>query len=204
MAPMTAKAALLTHGFEQARLALASLIGMGRFNLRPETITRSLKQRVSGTLKELEIIVRRLLTLMALGLNLAPITPRPVTALPETPAKTEAQAPKKPRRIPFRLGPRVLPLLPIGGIPSGIPATGPVDAMPLMHRLAVLQHVLKDPAAHARRLARILERQRKSGGMRPVIAHTARGYRLRAELGTIASFLPGLLNTAFADLYDTS
>ncbi|MFH1518147.1 MAG: hypothetical protein ABIH17_09760, partial [Pseudomonadota bacterium] len=45
-------------------------------HLRPLTLRRSLKQKAMGRLKQLEIIVRRLLTLMALALTLPAVRPR--------------------------------------------------------------------------------------------------------------------------------
>ena len=111
------------HGLEQARLALWAVINMTNAHLRPLTLKRSLKQRASGRLKQLEIIVRRLLTLMALALT--------------------------------------------------------------------------------KRLARSLERQRKRGDPKPQALPMASAYRLRPELGMIATALPGLLSAAL-ETWDNS
>ncbi|MFT5775661.1 hypothetical protein [Hyphomonas sp.] len=67
---------IIHHGFEQARYALLAVINMTDAHLRPLTLRRSLKRRASGRLKQLEIIVRRLLTLMALALTLPAVRPR--------------------------------------------------------------------------------------------------------------------------------
>lgn len=67
---------IIHHGLEQARLALWAMINMTNAHLRPLTLRRSLKQKAMGRLKQLEIIVRRLLTLMALALTLPAVRPR--------------------------------------------------------------------------------------------------------------------------------
>ena len=73
---MCAALVIRAHGPREAGYALTNIIGMTNANLRPLTLKRSLKQRASGRLKQLEVIVRRLLTLMALALTLAPVRPR--------------------------------------------------------------------------------------------------------------------------------
>ena len=74
--------------------------------------------------------------------------------------------------------------------------TGPVTAAPVLARVSALYKVLDNPELHARRLARSLERQRKAGAPKPVALPMASAYRLRPELGAIATALPGLLSAA--------
>lgn len=57
--PMSHPPDLIHHGLEQARLALWAVINMTNAHLRPLTLRRSLKQKASGRLKQLEIIVRQ-------------------------------------------------------------------------------------------------------------------------------------------------
>ena len=132
---------LIHHGLEQARLALLAVINMTNAQLRPLTLKRSLKRRASGRLKQLEIIVRRLLTLMALGLTLPAV----------------------------RLRTGLTPATPVP-LPEG---------------------------------ARSLDRQRKRGDPKPVALPMASAYRLRPELGAIATALPGMLNAAL-ETWDNS
>ena len=188
---------IVTHGLEQARLALTNIIGLTNIHLKPLTLKRSLKQKASGRLKQLEIIVRRLLTLMALALELAPVRPRltPATSSPH-PAATEIATFPSPRR--FALSARI----PSGhdwsgdGLALDRQRTGPVPAAPFLARVSALYKVLDNPDLHARRLARSLARQQKRGDPKPVALPMASAYRLRPELGMIATALPGLLSAA--------
>ena len=164
---------LIHHGLEQARFALTNIIGLTNIHLKPLTLRRSLKRRASGRLKQLEVIVRRLLTLMALALELAPVRPR--TGL--TPATT-----------------------------SPLPEGTEIVTFPAPYRFALvsaLYKVLEAPDLYARRLARSLARQQKRGDPKPVALPMASAYRLRPELGAVATALPGLLNAAL-ETWDNS
>ncbi|WP_373009615.1 hypothetical protein [Hyphomonas sp.] len=186
---------IVTHGLEQARYALTKLIGMTNAHLRPLTLKRGLKQRASGPLKQLEIIVRRLLVLMALALRLAPVRPR-ATSLPLLEG-TELVTFPAPRR--FALSGRVQPAVaPEASVlfPGSVRASGPVPAAPFLARVSALYRVLENPEVHAKRLARSLARQQKRGDLKPVALPMASAYRLRPELGAIATALPGLLSAA--------
>ena len=90
---------IVAHGLREAGYALTNIIGMTNANLRPLTLKRSLKQRASGRLKQLEVIVRRLLTLMALALTLAPVRPRINPAPDPTEAGVETVSFPTPRRF---------------------------------------------------------------------------------------------------------
>ena len=95
--PMSHPPDLIHHGLEQARLALWAVINMTNAHLRPLTLRRSLKRRASGRLKQLEIIVRRLLTLMALALTLPAVRPRTASPLPPP-----CRSPRAPNASPSR------------------------------------------------------------------------------------------------------
>ena len=188
------------HGLEQARLALWAVINMTNAQLRPLTLRRSLKQKAMGRLKQIEIIVRRLLTLMALALELAPVRPRthhtPATPTP-LPAGTEIATFPAPRR--FALSGRVQPTVDPDApalFPDNLRASGPVPAAPFLARVSALYKVLEAPELYAKRLARSLARQQKRGDPKPVALPMASAYRLRPELGMIATALPGLLSAA--------
>ncbi|KCZ91750.1 hypothetical protein [Hyphomonas johnsonii] len=188
---------LIHHGLEQARLALWAVINMTNAHLRPLMLKRSLKQKAMGRLKQLEIIVRRLLTLLALSLTLAPVKPRS----PATPGSGDRLAdPVCRKAVPgFALTGKLLSGFDpdtSGLFPCTVRASGPVPAAPILARLAALQQVLAAPDAHARRLARALQRQRDRGEARPVALPMTRTHRMVPELGMIATALPGLIRTA--------
>jgi len=191
---------LIHHGLEQARLALWAVINMTNAQLRPLTLKRSLKQRASGRLKQLEVIVRRLLTLMALALTLAPVRLRTCLALAAPvplPEGTETVTFPAPYR--FALSGRIQPPVdPEASVvfPGSIRAYGPVPAARFLARVSALYKVLEAPEVHAKRLARSLARQQKRGDPKPVALPMASAYRLRPELGIVATALPGLLNAA--------
>ena len=197
---MTDSSDLISHGLREASLALTNIIGMTNIHLKPLTLPRSLARRASGRLKQIEIIVRRLLTLMALALELAPVRPRthhtPATPMP-LPEGTETVTFPAPYR--FALSGRVQPEVdPEASVvfPGSIRAYGPVPAAPFLARVSALYKVLEAPEVHAKRLARSLERQQKRGDPKPVALPMASAYRLRPELGLIATALPGLLSAA--------
>ena len=166
---------IVHHGLEQARLALWAVINMTNAQLRP-------------------------LTLMALALTLPAVRPRtdhtPATPMP-LPAGTETVTFPAPYR--FALSGRVQPDVDLdasGLFPESVRACGPVLAAPFLARVSALYKVLEAPDLYAKRLARSLERQRKRGDPKPAALPMASAYRLRPELGLIATALPGLLNAA--------
>ncbi|MFT5774432.1 MAG: hypothetical protein ACI93G_001249 [Hyphomonas sp.] len=77
---MTVNSDLISHGLREASLALTNIIGLTNIHLKPLTLKRSLKQKAMARLKQLEMIVRRLLTLMTLALTLP--SPLPTRAAP--------------------------------------------------------------------------------------------------------------------------
>ncbi|KJS39015.1 MAG: hypothetical protein VR74_03675 [Hyphomonas sp. BRH_c22] len=80
--------------------------------------------------------------------------------------------------------------------PGSVRASGPVPAAPFLARVSALYKVLEAPERYAKRLAPSLARQQEGGDPRPVALPMASAYRLRPELGLIATVLPGLLNFA--------
>ncbi|KCZ93300.1 hypothetical protein [Hyphomonas johnsonii] len=194
---MTDPSAFLIQGFQQAQRALAHVAGMTQAHLNPATLARTLAQKAAAQLAQLEVIVRRLLTLLALSLTLAPVKPRS----PAAPGSGDRLAdPVCRKAVPgFALTGKLLSGFgpdTSGLFPCTVRASGPVPAAPILARLAALQQVLAAPDAHARRLARALQRQRDRGEARPVALPMPRTHRMVPELGMIATALPGLIRTA--------
>ncbi|KCZ62733.1 hypothetical protein L53_11580 [Hyphomonas sp. L-53-1-40] len=190
---MDAQTDILKRGLEHAALAVMDASALANLHLGPKRIGRGLAQRVSGRLRILEIIVRRLILLMA------PAPPRPAPANP-------APEPDLPEGVELaifpRLSPRRLTLLPArqafegpGGFPdmSGT-SYGPVSPHKLMARIAALRRVIAAPEAHATRLARTLKRLQKSGEPRPVVGAATPAFRLSPELGAMAAMLPAQIS----------
>ncbi|KDA03032.1 hypothetical protein [Hyphomonas oceanitis] len=191
---MTNSSAFVTHGIAHAQRALANLAAMTNAHLHPTTLKRTLAQRARAELVRLEIIIRRLLVLMALGLVLPPV---PVRASSGHHSDTERVETKASTGL-TGLAPRVLgPDMDRDGLATAARSCGPVQAAPILARLAALQELLAAPEAHARRLARTLERQRKAGEAAPMALPMTRTHRLPPELGAIATALPELLRDAF-------
>ncbi|MEH6807521.1 MAG: hypothetical protein V7651_01635 [Hyphomonas oceanitis] len=186
--------AFVTHGIAHVHRALATVGVMTRAHLNPTTLKRTLAQRARAELARLEIIIRRLLTLMALALVLPPV---PVRASSGHHSDTERVETKASTGLQG-LSPRCLgPDMDSDGLATTTRACGPVQAAPILARLAALQELLAAPEAHARRLARTLERQRKAGEAAPMALPMTRTHRLPPELGAIATALPELLRNAF-------
>ena len=203
--PMSATADFLSQGLAQARDAVISIMVQANLQLRPETLPRTHKRRALGRLRQIEMIIRRLLVLLAFSLKLSPLKPRkpaPRTQKPELPEGAILIDLPMPYR--FALSPPILSYLPVHGFDGYRCQLGPALAAPLIARITALQRVLADPQAFATRLARILERQKKARRPRPVILPIGHTFRLKPELGLVASVLPGLLRLAFEDWDDTS
>ena len=198
---------IIHHGLEQARYALLAVINMTSAHLRPLTLRRSLKRRASGRLKQIEVIVRRLLTLMALALTLPAVRPRTcLTPATPTPLPEGTETITFPAPYRFALSGRVQPEVDpdaSGLFPGSVRASGLVPAAPFLARVSALYKVLEAPELYAKRLARSLERQQKRGDPKPVALPMASAWRLRPELGAIATALPGLLNAAL-ETWDNS
>ncbi|MEH6489905.1 hypothetical protein [Hyphomonas oceanitis] len=191
---MTKPSAFVSHGIVHAQRALAALAAMTNAHLNPTTLKRTLAQRARAELARLEIIIRRLLVLMALGLVLPPVPVRAFSVHPSGTGRVETKA----STGLTGLSPRVLgPDMDRDGFAISTRACGPVQAAPILARLAALQELLAAPEAHARRLARTLERQRKAGEAAPVALPMTRTHRMPPELGAIATALPELLRAAF-------
>ena len=125
----------------------------------PEMIRKSVKRRVSAEMKRLAILLRRLIFLMALRVELAPLVPRPASNYFE-----KAEGEPTPRRPFFS----VLPTQPseapdfLHG-PIMVPMRGPVPAGPLIDRWIAMLATIKYAGYRANRLARTIQRWKAAG-----------------------------------------
>jgi hypothetical protein len=94
---MTDLTVFLPHAFRTIARAVAETgVTAGLFR-HPELISKTVKRRVSAELKRLGVLLRRLIFLMALQVELAPLVPRPVSNYFE-----KAEGEPKPRKAFFR------------------------------------------------------------------------------------------------------
>jgi len=197
---MTQGGDYISFGLEQARGAVLGLMARDNLQLQPKTMPRTRRQKASGRLKQVEIIVRRLIFLMALALKLAPVRPR--TPAPEEALEDDVELaifPRVPQRrivlmppaqAPAVFSPFMVHVAPVSGPP------GPVSSAPLIARISALLHLLKAPETAAKRLARIIERLKAKGEPRPIAGPVASAFRLSPELGALSTALPGQINAA--------
>jgi hypothetical protein len=139
-------------------------------------ISKTLKHRVSAELKRLAVLLRRLIFLMALQVELAPLVPRPASNYFE---KTEGEP--EARKAFFS----VLPV-PAGEAPDflhgpiTVPTRGPVPAAPLIARWEAMLDTLKFCRRRAKCLARTIQRWKADGEARPYIAPIPRTHAMPA------------------------
>ena len=212
---MDAQTDILKHGLAQAALVMMDASALGNLHLGPRRIGRGLAQRISGRLRQVEAIVRRILFLMALRLNYTPAPPREPAPRPES---EPLPAPALPEGVELAVFPRLarrrLVLLPprqdlaVSGpfsemLQAAARPCGPVSPLKLMARIAALQTVFAAPEAHALRLARSLYRLQAAGEPRPVIGPAAGAFRLPPELGALATLPPAQISAAL-EMWDNS
>lgn len=192
--------AFLSCALQEVRRGLAFAMVDTGLHPAPETLTQTVARRAKARLKELEVILRRLIMLMALALTLAPLKPRG-HAQPTgegEPVVTKAQP-------PYSLalsGQMQVYTLDGPDFPEGSNASGPVPTAPLLRRFEALARILRAPQRYAVRVARVLERRRKTGEPRPLCLPVPT-HRLHAELGIVAAGLPQMLVRAFDRWNDT-
>ena len=200
---MDQKTSLIEQGLENLRLDLLDALGGANLHLQPETISRSLYAKVRAKLKVLEQVLRRLLVLLAMTLDLAPVRPRALQAAAPLPEGVEDVTSSFRAHLP------ALYRMALMGRPSGPPRdfgalastrlSGPVPAMPLMRRAAVLLKIMKNPDAAARRMARLIGRMKRRGEAKPYCLPLAARGRLRPELALLTSAITLEVNAALAD-----
>ncbi|MEM8636576.1 MAG: hypothetical protein AAGF33_16535 [Pseudomonadota bacterium] len=203
---------LLPLAIEQIGLVVFSLIGWTGIHLSLRRPVKWKLRRAGTKLKVLEGLVRKLIIVLALELDLAPVRPRskpPADEPPEDPAQT-------PDGIEIIEFPRVrqprLPLLPpvmdfsevidLSQLPH---RTTPVHIMArrFSRRIVALQRVLDAPEVHAKRLARSLHRIRKAGEPKPFLVTSSFPNGFRPELSLLHVVLTERLR-AQLHLWDSS
>ena len=88
---MDAQTDILKRGLEHAGRAVLDASALANLHLGPKVIGRGVAQRISGRLRMLEPIVRRLILVLALNLTLAPAAPR--AARPSRTCPTASNSP---------------------------------------------------------------------------------------------------------------
>nr|WP_321440790.1 hypothetical protein [uncultured Hyphomonas sp.] len=199
---MTDLTDFITHAFKTIARAVAEAGVNADLFKQPEMISKTLKRRVSAELKRLAVLLRRLIFLMALQVELAPLVPRPASNYFE---KTEGDP--KARKAFFS----VLPV-PAGEAPDFLhgPITvamrGPVPAAPLIARWEAMLDTLKHARRRAKCLARTIQRWKAEGEARPYIAPIPRTHAMPAPLALVSGGLTVQLTAALQDWpsFDTS
>ncbi|MEO1966867.1 hypothetical protein [Hyphomonas sp.] len=150
----------------------------------PETIVKSLNRKVRAELKRLAVLLRRLIFLMALQVDLAPLTPRMGSNYYET-KKEEAEY-----RYTFTMVPA--PSRPCPHFLKGpviVPTRGPVSAAPLIARWNAMLDTLKHHKRRARCLARTIQRWQAAGEARPHVPPIPNTHRMPAALALVSGGL---------------
>ena len=169
----------------------------------PEMIRKSVKRRVSAELKRLGVLLRRLIFLMALQVELAPLVPRPASNYFE-----KAEGEPEPRRPFFSVLPAPASEAPdfLRGPAIMVPMRGPVPAGPLIDRWIAMLETIKFAGRRANRLARTIQRWKAAGETRPYIAPIPKTYAMHRAVALVSGGLTVQLTRALSDwpLPDTS
>ncbi len=165
----------------------------------PEVISKTVKRRCMAELKQLGVLLRRLIFLMALNMQLAPVKPRLGSNYFE---KTEGEAESK---YTFSLVPTPAGETPdfLRG-PQMVPDRGPVLAAPLIDRWQAMMETLKYSERRAKCLARTIQRWREKGDAKPFITSIPKTHAMPAALGIVSGGLTVQLMEALKDWPDTS
>ncbi|RIJ15082.1 hypothetical protein D1227_13460 [Henriciella mobilis] len=218
---------MITQGFIETGLnairdALLAAADRAGLTLAETHVTHHAARRFRSTVRQLETLLRRLIVLIAAGLDLAPEPPRaphhtdPVILAKAGPSGRESghpdtPRPKTPRPYHFALTPKA------GFDPDKLIALRErqkaglaqsyrncTGIRPLLDRFQTLMRHLDKPERLARRMARHLARLRAAGEPRPICPPPQHTHRLGHELGVIADYLPFAIGDALAGWYDTS
>ena len=182
---MTDLSDFFSHAWQTIGRAIAEAGFRAGLREVPEVISKSVKRRCQAELKRLGILLRRLIFLMALQVELAPVKPRPGSNYFE---KSEGEP--EERKAVFS----VLPA-PAGETPDflhgpiTVPMRGPVPAAPLIARWQAMLDTLKHHKRRAKCLARTIQRWKAEGEARPYIAPIPKTYALPATLGIVSGGL---------------
>ena len=192
-------APFLNQAWNTLAHALADAAIAADLDLQPATLAKSVKRRCLAELRRLETLIRRLIFLMALSVELAPILPREGRNY-----FREEDAVPSPRKRSFRIASAASGAFrgSVEGVSGGL-QPGPVDAAPVIARWTQLTRVWQSRERRAKLLARTLQRWQVKGEPKPYVLPMARLHRFSPELGLIASALPMLINKALIRWPDT-
>ncbi|MEL6323455.1 MAG: hypothetical protein AAFQ84_04405 [Pseudomonadota bacterium] len=175
--PPMSSAALLPHALRELRGALTDLIGWAGLHLGPQTLTHHRATRASGRLRALEIIARRVIWLMALGLVDAQACPPerdgspdpgasqdqgegqgpgPVSASGRTEESVDEAHFPRVRRLSFALVPRAVEMVGEGPHPAALLRQGGTLTGRSKRDAAKLHHRYKRLAARIAALQAVL------------------------------------------------
>ena len=192
---MTHYSDFIIHAYKTIARAVAEAGVNADLFKQPEFIPKTLKHRVSAELKRLAVLLRRLIFLMALQVELAPVKPRLGSNYFE---KSEGEP--EARKAFFS----VLPV-PAGEAPDFlrgpliVPTRGPVPAAPLIARWEAMLDTLKHARRRSKSLARTIQRWKAEGKARPYIAPIPKTYAMPAALGIVSGALTVQLTQALRD-----
>ncbi len=195
LSAMTQFSDFIIHAYKTIARAVAEAGVNADLFKQPELISKTVKHRVSAELKRLAVLLRRLIFLMALQVELAPLVPRLASNYFE---KTEGEP--KARKAFFS----VLPV-PAGEAPDflhgpiTVPTRGPVPAAPLIARWEAMLETLKFCRRRAKCLARTIQRWKADGEARPYIAPIPRTHAMPAALALVSGGLTVQLTQALRD-----
>jgi hypothetical protein len=177
-----------TDFFSQAFYTIARAIAEAGANAdlfkTPETIAKSVRRRVRAELRRLAILLRRLIFLVALQMELAPLKPRVGSNYYE-PDRPDADYRYVFTMLPAQSGP--CPYFLKG--PVTVPSRGPVPAAPLIARWQAMLDTMKHHKRRAKRLARTIQRWQAAGEARPHVPPIPRSQRMPAALGLVSGGL---------------
>lgn len=185
----------IAAGLRAVGEGLADLCFVAVLDREKVTLTGRMYGHVRRSLAFFELLVRRLLILMAAGLDLAPVRTSERPWRWGMGRERTAPAPRgfaliRPEHYRSDFDPAALQR-------AGKPR--PREIVPLLYRYRTLLTLLKDPAPTARRMARYLERLRAARSPRPLCFPVPGLYRMKAELALVAAPLPSLVNVSLRD-----
>ena len=179
---------------EQIGLAVVGLIGWTGVHLSMRVPSKWRLRRAGTRLKVLEMLVRRLIILMALELDPVPAKPKPEQGRTSPDLVGEAADGVDHADFPkvCGLGLSLLPSrMEFGKCPDfsqfRCRTTPPIHiaARRFSRRIVALQKVLDAPEAHAKRLARHLFRIRRAGETAPLLGAVSVSSGLPPEIGLL-------------------
>ncbi|MEZ6002131.1 hypothetical protein [Hyphomonas sp.] len=181
---MTERTAFLSQAFNTLARAIAEAGVNVDLYKTPETISKSLNRKVRAELKRLAVLLRRLIFLLALQMELAPLKPRIGSNYYESKQENAeyryifTMVPAQSRPCPHFLKGPVTP-----------PVSGPVPAAPLIARWQAMLDTMKHHKRRARCLARTIQRWQAAGEARPHVPPIPNAHRMPAAVALVSGGL---------------